>query len=290
MTAGDLVTGDWEFEFRGFTWGGPTADFLVAPGVTGLADTPSPDTSDRPRLRRPGIHPGDDYPAAREIIIPVEVTGADTATWEANRALLKQAMRPDATRGEEPLVFQVPGIAGGGKRRVAARPRGLAVPLDLDYFHEIEVELCRFVATDPAILDNEVTTVASGILSPSTGGLTWPLTWPLTWGTAAATTSTTTNAGETEAEWSATITGPTTNPLIEHVTSGAVLRLELVVAGGESVTIDSKARTVLLNGSSRSSALTSRQWFTIAPGANEIAFRADSGTGTMTLTYRNTWS
>ena len=291
MAVGDLVTADWEFEFRGFAFGADDSDFLIAPGVQGLANNAEVAPTDRTRLRRDGLHPGDDFLLGRQVIIPVEVSGADEADWEANRSLLKTATRTDRSRGEDWLVFQVPGIAGGGKRRILCRPRGLATDIDLDYYYNLHVELVRFVATKPFIYDDSETTVFSGILSASSSGLTWPLTWPLNWGTVSASSFTATNAGDTAAEWRANIPGPVTNPVLTHVTKAESLVLEITVADGDYLEIDSDARTILLNGTaSRFSALTTNEWFTLDPGANELTYRADSGTSTVSITYRSTWS
>ena len=65
MAVGDLVTEDYGFEYRGFAFGGSTSDFLVAPGMTGFADLPGVAVADRQRLRRHGLHPGDDFMLGR---------------------------------------------------------------------------------------------------------------------------------------------------------------------------------------------------------------------------------
>jgi len=291
MAVGDLVTDDWEFEFRGFGCGGDDSDFLIAPGMSGLADNPDVVVTDRTRLQRDGLHPGDDYYLGREVIIPIEVSGIDVDAWEANRALLKEATRVDRSRGEDWLVFQVPGIADGGKRRIRAKPRGLAVPMDLDFFYGITVEMARFIATKPFIYDDAETLIVSGALEPSSSGLTCPLTWPLNWGDAAAASFFATKEGNYEAEWRAVITGPVVDPTFVNVSTGQELGFEIAVAEGDYIEIGSGARTALLNGTaSRRSSLTRSDWFTLAPGSNELSYRAASGASSISVTFRSTWS
>lgn len=291
MAVGDLVTEDWGFEYRGFAFGG-TSDFLIAPGVTGLADHPEVLTADRRRLRRHGLHPGDDFYGSREVIIPIEVTADDSATWEANLATLKAALDVDPDAGEEPLVFQIPGIAGGGKRRIMARPRGLQVPIDLNWYYEIPVVTTRWAATSPDIVDNTLTTITSPILTGGSSGATWDWTWDLSWGAVFTTSFFTTNTGTRRANWTATIPGPVTNPRITHVGQGLWLDFTIDIAAGDSLHVDSDTRTILLNGTSNrySSLAAGSRWFTLTPGVNELGYSADAGTSTISIDYRSTWA
>jgi len=292
MATGDLVTEDYGLEYRGFAFGGSTSDFLLAPGSIGFADLPGVATADRQRLRRHGLHPGDDFMLGRQILIPIEVTADDTATWETNLGALREAFRVDPDRGEDPLVFQIPGIAGGGKRRINCRPRGLAVPVDLDWFYEIVVVTVRLEATSPYLLDDSETTVISSLLTAGSSGLTWPLTWPLNWGTVESSSFTLTNNGTQAADFCATIPGPVTNPKIVDVGTGRELEFTIALASGEFLEVDTGARTVLLNGTaSRYSTIAAgSEWFTLAPGSNELSYRADSGSSNLSITFRSTWS
>jgi hypothetical protein len=291
MAIGDLVTEDWGFEFRGFAFGG-TSDLQVAPGLTGLFDNPDVVNGDRRRLRRHGLHPGDDFYAGREIVIPIEIVGDDTADWATNLANLKRAMDVDPDAGEEPLVFQVPGVAGGGKRRVLARPRGLAAPVDLNWYYEIPIATARFACSSPDILDNTATTVTSPILTGGSSGATWDWTWDLSWGTVFTTSFFTTNSGTRRAEWTATIPGPVEDPRITHVGEGAHLEFVIDIAAGDELIVDSATRTVLLNGTSnRYSTLTpDSDWFTLPPGSNELGYSADVGTSTISIVFHSAWS
>lgn len=289
MAIGDLVTEDWGFEYRGFAFGG-TSDFLIAPGVTGLVDNPDVQVTDQRRIRRHGLAPGDDFMAGRDIVIPIEVTATSSAQWATNLQALKTAFDVDPARGEDPLVFQVPGVAGGGKRRVNARPRGFAAPLDLDWFYEIPIVTVRFSCTSPDILDNTLSSTTSPILAGGAEGAPWPFEWPLSWGTLIATSFTVTNTGTRAAQWTATIPGPVTNPRIAHVGTGRALDLTIDIPTGQTLTIDSAARTVLLDGSNRYSTLApGSAWFDLAPGANELSYQADAGTGQLTISHRSTW-
>lgn len=291
MATGDLVTDDWEFEYRGFAFGGDS-DQGVPPGLRGFFDNPDMISSDQRRLRRHGLHPGDDWYEGREVTIPIEVTADSTATWEANLQALKTAMAVDPERDdvEDPLVFQIPGIAGGRKVRINARPRGLTGELNIEWFYEIPIVRARFFSTKPWIYDNTETEVTSPILAGSSSGITWPITWPIVWGTVTASSFTATNDGTNRAEFVATIPGPVTNPVIQHLDRGLELAFAITLEAGQFLEVDTENRTVLLNGEANRYYVKSGTWFNLSPGDNTLAYRADSGSSDLVITYRSTWS
>lgn len=299
MAVGDLVTEDWGFEYRGQAFGG-TSDYLIAPGVEGLWDNPDVATADQRRLRRHGLHPGDDFMGAREVTIPIEITGVDTTTWTARLDALKTAMAVDPDRTgnaangiEDALVFQVPGVAGGGKRLIYARPRGLAAPIDQSWFYQIPVVTARFVATSPFIYDATATTLTSPILVGTSSGATWPFTWPLSWGALSPTSFAATNSGTRRAEWTATITGPVDNPQLVHLDQTRTISvIGSLPTSSDTLVIDSETRTLVYNGGTNwyPNLATGSAWFQLTPGTNTLSFRASAGTGSLSLTYRNTWA
>jgi phage-related protein len=67
----------------------------------------------------------------------------------------------------------------------------------------------------------------------------------------------------------------------------------LALAAGEFVTVDMDRREVLAQGqSARSGYVTSRGWFSLDPGVNEIAFSAAnySSTALLTVATKPAWS
>lgn len=292
MAVGDLVTEDWGFEYRGLAFGG-SGTMLIAPGMTGLWDTPEVNTSDQRRFRRHGLHPGDDYLGSREVIIPIEIDGANTGAWQTNLDSLKLAFAvdPESTLVEDQLVFQVPGVAGGGKRFIYARPRGLTAPIDQAWFYQLPVASARFVATSPFIY-NIAATAATTTVSGASVGRAWPITWPFTWGTLTAATFAATNNGTARAEWTATFRGPLAGVIsLTHTTQSKTVALTIDLAVTDSLVVDSDTRTAILNGTTNVyPAITTAQWFTLAPGANPLSFRATTGSGSVSVVYRDTWT
>lgn len=288
MAAGDLITDDWEFEWDGLLLGGDTAfSFVESPD---LADLPGVISADRERLRRHGKIAGDDFLTDRQITLVFELYGEDQAAFEVVAAELAAVTRPG--EAEAPLCFRVPGVAGGGVRRVNARVRRRQVPVNGEWYYNIPVATLQFVATDPRIYSatDDVQTVN---LPSGGGGLSWAATWPAVWSAQVDSGSLfVTNVGNFSAPWSATITGPVVNPQIRNVTTGQFVGFNLTLVDGDVLTIDSDSRTVILNGT-ESRYYTVQQgsaWWDFEPGVTEIAYRAStSTTSQLTMTTRSAW-
>jgi hypothetical protein len=288
------ITNDWELEFNGLLLGGDTAYGFVS--ANGLVDQPELRTNDRTRLRRHGLLPGDDFLGGRSVVVELEVFGEDDATFQTNIDALKAALAPGSD--EAVLAFQVPGVAGGGVRRLNARPRKLNLPIEVNrFFYRMPIAAVEFFATDPRIYDDTEQSLSTG-LEASVAGLSWNLTWNLNWGGSSTGNSfNATNSGTFSTPFTVRFDGPVTNPIIENVTTGEKLALTadsgLVLGSGEFVELDTEARTVLLGGTaSRYSKLSSDStWFDLPPGSTELRFSGTtSGSPTMTVTFRSAWT
>lgn len=290
MADGDLIVDDYSLEYRGLLLTGEGE--IAITRIEGLVDLPPVRSGDQPLLRRHGSHPGDDFADVRTVLVQVEFYAHDNARLAELVAALQAATAPGAD--EAPLVFQIPGVAGGSKARLWCRPRRRSLPVDFDdgWFHRVPRGLVEFVATDPALLDNTEQN-ANTTLPTSAGGLTFPAVFPLLFGavsTGGAITAL--NAGSFDADCTFRIDGPCDNPRIESITAGRTLAWNGSLALGEFLVLDTKSRTVLLNGTaSRYWQLdTSSRWFTLAPGDNEITFRATTpSAATLNMVWRSTW-
>lgn len=289
MATGDLVTGDWRAEFRGLALGDGSPYELVA--ISGLLDLPEVRSSDRTLLRRHGLLPGDDFLGGRSVALTLEVQADDAGALGAALDDLLEAFRVGP--GEEPFVFQFPGVAGGGKRLVYARTRKRSAPLDLSFLYgraRVEVEL---FATDPRLY-GFVEHSGTSPLPTAGGGVSFPMTYPVSFGAlSTGGTIVATNAGTFPTSPFFRIDGPVTDPRIENLTTGESLVLDISVGAGEFLTIDVEARTVLLGGkASRYSSLeSSSTWWDLEPGRNEVTFRAATPTSaSLSMTWRSAWA
>lgn len=279
---------DWTFTYNGLTIGGDGSAYQIMK-LTGLHDSPEVRTSDQTRARAHGMFAGTDLLGGRSLMAEIEVVAphpAETVWSDFSRALVP------GQGNELPLVFQIPGVAGGAAIQIGARVRRLSLPVDRPYFFGHGSAAVEFWATDPRIYSQASTTYTVSQAVPSGTGLTFPITFPLSFGGAVSGGQfTATNAGEFEAPWTATISGPIENPTLENITTGQTISFVGTVDTGQTLVISSLDRSVLLNGSaSRYSWLTvGSSWWQLAPGANTVRLAGTSGTGSVSFTYRSAW-
>lgn len=132
----------------------------------------------------------------------------------------------------------------------------------------------------------------------SEGGLSFPATFPITFtGTSGTGVVRINNPGNTQAPVWLQIDGPIPAGgwTVTHVGKRQSLTFStaLALGVGEFVTVDMDRREVLAQGQSpRSGYVTSRGWFSLDPGDNDIAFSAQnySSTASLTIVTKPSWS
>lgn len=284
--AGELITTDYQVEYNGALLGaGAGGTELVT--ITGLDDLPELRTFDKARSLRHGLFPGEDLAGLRTIVAEFEVWGS---TASEMRSRLEAVLDATVPRSDEiPLVFQVPGHAFT-QGRVLCRARQRSAPIVEQYVVGNKADVViQWEATDPRVYDNAQQVVSSGVTTAS-GGLSMPLTMPLDFGgTGTSGQFTVDNTGNFSAPWSARIDGPITNPQLENLTAGTLLRFDLTLASGEFLVLDSDYRLALLNGvSSRYGTLTADSaWRDFEPGVTTLRFSGTTaGAPTVEVSFR----
>jgi len=250
--------------------------------LIGWRDTPEADVSDAPRPQAHGAYPGDVWGSSLVVTFTYLVRG----TPEGKAAALDTIERYAPMDGVE-RVLAVHDGSGAWFRR--ARVIGRQVPQDRHFRHgPVECSL-QFLCADPRryALQARSSTVA---LPASSGGLVYPLVYPLEYGTSSAGAATATNAGTEATPLVAVFHGPLTNPAL--VTPGWRLGFDIVLANGESLTVDTSAGTALLNDSADrlytlqpdSDPLERCQ---LQPGDSDLSLTAEAGTGRLVATYHD---
>lgn len=154
----------------------------------------------------------------------------------------------------------------------------------------------QVVAADPRKFGDLVS--VSTRLPFSEGGLVRPSTWPRTWsGVSGTGRVSVTNPGNTEAPVWLRIDGPLPAGgwTVTHTGKQASLTFasSLALGVGEFLTVDMDRREVLAQGQApRSGYVTSRGWFGLDPGVNDIAFSAQnySSTASLTVATKPSWA
>lgn len=286
MAVGDLIGNEYEFETAGgYLFGGSHDVQLVS--VDGLAALPGIRSSDFVLLRTDGLSPGDDFYGGRTVSVTVDIVAVEDP--QAVRRFIEETT-PQPLAAETYTAFWLPTVCDDNVGLFKGRLRRRSGLVDLPWSYGVSVLTVEWDCTDPRLYSAALNTTSGVALAGVTGGLTWPLTWPLDWGGAQTGQTTVTNAGTFPAPVEFTINGPVTAPRIENLTSGKTISSTMTLASGESLVIDTGARTVLFGGVTRSGTLTSSsQWFDLAPGDNTIRMTASSGTGTLDIEWRDTW-
>lgn len=134
----------------------------------------------------------------------------------------------------------------------------------------------QLVAEDPRRYGPSAT--VSTAMPSQSGGLTFAATFPLSFpATVIPGVVSFLNPGNVGAPVVLTVVGPCVGPIITHISSGAqmVFSSSLSLNSGDTLVIDMDARTVKADGqSSRIGYVTSRGWFQLDPGPNDIGFNA----------------
>ena len=145
-------------------------------------------------------------------------------------------------------------------------------------------------AADPARYSTSTQQVQSLRYTP--GGLfTIPLTVPIVFGPPGASGFLTINNNGNQDAWPVfRFVGPLVNPTVRLVGDRAI-SVVISLAAGQELVIDSKGRTVMLGASSRRGFLSfDSAWFSLPPGSSQLYFSADSGSGTLTVQWRDAWA
>lgn len=172
----------------------------------------------------------------------------------------------------------------GGEWILRGRP--VDVSFDITNLH-YGVGLARLVfeATDPRMFSAVEQSIVLGLNSG--GGMDFPLEFPLTFGAGSDSDGSVVNAGTFETEWAAVFSGPVTTPRLALGETGEFIELNGTVPDGSTLVVTSDGQ-VLFNGSPRPSWPTLRSTFWKLPtGTSTIRYRAASGSGLCTFSWRD---
>jgi tail protein len=259
-------------------------------GIAGWWESPGVRLSHQPRPQRHGFYDGPAELSERVITISGAARSVDFASGQRSRDILLSVLGDPLLGLSTLTVYEAgrPTKQAAVRRSAEAKTRWLS-----DTFFEWSIIL---VAVDPRRYATTETSVFTSLPLPGTGGLVFPLVFPLTFGSGAAGGSVTlTNNGtiSTPIRW--TVLGPVTGPVITNAATGAKLEFlsTFALAAGQSMLIDTDARTVLQGSVNQRSQLAVAQWWDLDPGSLLVRFSgasADPATAKLTGTWRDAWT
>lgn len=245
--------------------------------------------SDRVRPFDHGSFMGSEYAEARQVTINMTIRGDDAADCQANLDALSRAWQFDsrsaATYDETTnLRVLMPGLS---ERLLKGRPR--KVSLDTSNLKSGKATATlEFIAGDPRWYGSVLRSATLNVTAPASGrGYNRSFDYGYGGGSSSAVSAV--NAGSISTPPSMTVYGPLTNVTVTNETTGQSITITYTLASGEFLDLDFAERTVLLNGTaSRYYAMTG-DWWDLAPGTNTLRMTANSGTGTVAVSWRDTW-
>lgn len=278
-----------QLEWRGTLLGVDTIYGLVQ--LEGWIDLPEMRNGNTALDGRHGAHPGRVLAGQRIVTMTFSLSGSEQEFRESV-AELQRITAPSEDPAEEPLTVQWDGVTS----QVMARCIRRSIPTPVEYHYGLTEGAIQWAASDPRKLRVPSEQRFTGLAAPSSEGLTFPMAFPLAFGSGQSGGSLYVSNDGSAAVWPVfTIRGPVTGPQIVNGITGDRLAFasDYQVPAGQSITIDTQLRTVVVTGTdvSRSAELSVRRWFSIPPAAtHEIQFRAGSyeSDAMLTATWHHT--
>ncbi|MDT0346755.1 phage distal tail protein [Streptomyces litchfieldiae] len=244
--------------------------------LTGWEALPGLDSGTVLRSGAHGAHPG--ALLAQTRIVGLEDIVIRAEPGHAGEAVRQMRAHLAVTTDEQPLLVR---LDRRGPLLAWVRPVRLDIPITPPFAVGIATGgAIEFEASDPRRYTPAEQTTATGLPEPCLDWHLIPGTTELR-GTPASTGYTTaTNAGDAPTHPVITLRGPVDTPSLTHTGTGAVLEYRLTLDPGECLVIDTYAGTVTTgDGTNALDTASPRSHpehaFTLAPGENVLAFRAN---------------
>lgn len=145
----------------------------------------------------------------------------------------------------------------------------------MPYTHRVSEFLVEVVAPDYRFYSQALVSSSTGVTSTG-GGMPVPAAIPAPIGGTTTAPLSVTNSGTTTTYPIITITGPGTNFSVSNIDTGETFQLNLTLTSGESVVIDTLARTAYKGNQNVFGSFVG-DWLSLQTGVNRITFNAQTG-------------
>lgn len=232
--------------------------------------------------RHGGVPIGRDYAGPHLVPFDLEHTSGGAAEAEAAAMRLRAAFAPWDSDDMAELTIEL----WSGTYMLRGRPAWVETRPESGQFGGW-VARAEFEACDPLIYAADPK-VAQVTFSASGGGMDTPMDTPMvTTGSGFTGDVAVTNDGTAPAPWTATIVPTTVLSRPRLILAGKMVELDKDFAPGAAVYLDSSRGSVTLEGAVRPYVSTDSSWWEIPPGQSTLSARASSGTGEVTVTWRD---
>lgn len=262
-----MTLASYEYSYNGYVFGGGNLAGVLS--VEGL-DSVDPRVASQPKMGDHGGYAHAQYLDLRTIVISGDIN--DPSTFSTTIDALRAAFKPQAS--SLPLVFALPTI---GERMVNCVPsRGLNYLVDLGYALNYIPWVVEFLAADPRIYSNTVTTAT---ITNTTGDNTGVVN----------------NAGTFGTYPTVVFTGPLTSARVTNNGTGEDLKFGATLTAGQTLTLDFQNRTAVKStGADQYNTIdaTIHTWFDLEPGNTTLRIRTTgfSAATKADVTFRSAWN
>lgn len=258
--------------------------FIDIENVDGLDNAPYR-TTERDWEGNDGSFLDAEYEKGRNVSIRGTIY-CDVNQLESYLDSLKENYAP--SRVLTPFYYKAPGV---DERVLFVKPLGCRYNWTTSRrIGVIDVQFSMF-AEDPRIYTSTLITLSVPIGGTATNGFAFNKSFPFGFGT--ITGSLGVNAaveGNRRTPPLFVIYGPVVNPRIYNDTTGDNLQFNITLNSGESLYVDPKYKTVMLDGiNNRRNTLVNPTWFFLQKGTNFLRYLSESGGSTMDVQYRHAW-
>jgi hypothetical protein len=286
--SGELITGDGQLQYKDYLLGDNNITFLDA--INGWDDLPSVDSGNTLRPASHGAWVGKKI-AGQRIITWEGRFSASESLWAYEIKRLKTAFSLPNDTEEYDIVIRLHDDSYLAFGTVSAR----LIPGDRQYGYYGATLNIQFECSDPRRYSLGENSWTLSMPAASDNGLIYPLGYPLDYGIEQTPSSgTLVNDGDVMTPIIIEFTGPITNPGIINSTLGVKIQFNIILTVTDTLTINTRTGSVLLNGSAdrlytrtiNSSPILS---FGLLPGANNLQLVAedwDAPSGA-TITWRD---
>lgn len=273
-TPGALITGDGQLEYNSYVLGDDVNTFMES--ITGWDDLPPVDSANTLR------------PASHGAWVGRKLMGQRVITWTGRFAPMREFWIDEIKRLKE--AFTPP--QGTEELTIVVRTRsdtlmafgtvsGRQIPGDYSYgFYGARLSL-QFECSDPRLYSLGESIEFITLPPEVTDGLEYPLEYPLEYGVEVEPNSRiVNNQGSAPTPVILNFIGPVTNPVLINQTTNERLGFEIILAADDTLTIDTRKGTVLLNGTAdrlytRTLLSSPILGFDLIPGVNDLQIIAD---------------
>lgn len=259
--------------------------FVDVASVTGLDNAPFRETI-RDHEGQDGSFIDAEFEKGREIVITGSAY-ASTGNMEAYLDNLKANYAP--TKTLQQFFVRAPGV---GTRFLYVKSRGCQYDWESSRrFGETKI-LFKLFAEDPRLYAENQVSVNIPFSAGAATGFGFNLGFSFGFGAAVTNTGTVVNnLGNRPTPPTFVVNGPCQNPSIIDETYGHTLTFNIILAAGETLTIDTQYKTVKLNNSTnKRSTLFIPDWFYLQPGNTSIKYSAIVGAGSsLDVKFYSAW-